>query len=338
MKKRNLSVKKLVKLSAKEFYLYNKFENRLSKVSKQKKLALAVSGGPDSLALAALSKVFSNKYKNELIALLIDHNIRKNSFKEVKKVAAELKKLKIKSKILKIKNKIKSNLHAQARKLRYELMVNFCKKNKIKYLLVGHQNDDVIENFYIRLSRGSGLFGLAPIADIKNYKSISFIRPLLDFKKKELLKIASNNFDYIVKDPSNNKDLYLRTRIRKLKNQLEKEGLNQDRINSTLANLASAKSAIEHFTKLAEKRYLFKYGKKTTINKKLFISEPYEIKFRVISNLLLKLSKKDFPPRSKSINRLISLCNSKKNSKMTLGGYIFANGHKNVTVLRENRP
>ena len=180
MKKRNLSVKKLVKLSAKEFYLYNKFENRLSKVSKQKKLALAVSGGPDSLALAALSKVFSNKYKNKLIALLIDHNIRKNSFKEVKRVAAELKKFKIKSKILKIKNKIKSNLHAQARKLRYELMVNFCKKNKIKYLLVGHQNDDVIENFYIRLSRGSGLFGLAPIANIKNYKSISFIRPLID--------------------------------------------------------------------------------------------------------------------------------------------------------------
>ena len=135
-------------------------------------------------------------------------------------------------------------------------MINFCKKNKIKYLLIGHQNDDVIENFYIRLSRGSGLFGLAPIEVIKKYKSINFIRPLLDFKKKELLKIASNNFDYIVKDPSNNKDLYLRSRIRKLKNQLEKEGLNQDRINSTLANLASAKSAIEHFTRVAEKIFI----------------------------------------------------------------------------------
>ena len=70
-------------------------------------------------------------------------------------------------------------------------MINFCKKNKIKYLLIGHQNDDVIENFYIRLSRGSGLFGLAPIEVIKKYKSIEFIRPLLDFKKKDLSKIAS---------------------------------------------------------------------------------------------------------------------------------------------------
>ena len=82
MKKRNLSVKKLVKLSAKEFYLYNKFENRLSKVSKQKKLALAVSGGPDSLGFVSTIKSFFCKYINELIALLIDHNIRKNSFKE----------------------------------------------------------------------------------------------------------------------------------------------------------------------------------------------------------------------------------------------------------------
>ena len=337
MKKRNLSAKKLVKLSGKEFHLYNKFEKKLFKIAKQKKLALAVSGGPDSLALSVLSKVFSVKYKIKLIALLIDHNLRKNSFKEITKVSNELKKFQIKTKILKIKSKITSNLHATARHMRYELMINFCKKNKIKYLLIGHQNDDVIENFYIRLSRGSGLFGLAPIEVIKKYKSIEFIRPLLDFKKKDLSKIASKNFNFILKDPSNSKDLYLRSRIRKLKNQLEKEGLNQDRINSTLANLASAKSAIEHFTRVAEKKYLLKNGKKMTINKKLFINEPYEIRFRVLSNLFLKLSKKDFPPRSKSINRLINLCNGKKISKMTLGGYIFANGHKNVIVFRENR-
>ena len=189
MKKRNLSAKKLVKLSAKEFHLYNKFEKKLSKLTKQKKLALAVSGGPDSLALSVLSKVFSLKYKIKLIALLIDHNLRKNSFKEITTVSNELKKFQIKTKILKIKSKITSNLHATARQMRYELMINFCKKNKIKYLLIGHQNDDVIENFYIRLSRGSGLFGLAPIEVIKKYKSIEFIRPLLDFKKKIYRKL-----------------------------------------------------------------------------------------------------------------------------------------------------
>ncbi len=101
--------------------------------------------------------------------------------------------------------------------------------------------------------------------------------------------------------------------------------------------MASAKSTIEHFTRVAEKKYLLKNGRKMTINKKLFTNEPYEIRFRVLSNLFLKLSKKDFPPRSKSINRLINLCNGKRISKMTLGGYIFANGHKNVIVFRENR-
>ena len=136
MKKRNLSAKKLVKLSAKEFHLYNKFEKKLSKIAKQRKLALAVSGGPDSLALTALSKVFSSKYKIKLIALLIDHNLRKNSLKEVTMVSNQLKKLQIQTKILKIKSKITSNLHATARQLRYELMINFCKKNKIKYLLI----------------------------------------------------------------------------------------------------------------------------------------------------------------------------------------------------------
>ena len=104
MKKRNLSAKKLVKLSAKEFHLYNKFEKKLSKIAKQRKLALAVSGGPDSLALTALSKVFSAKYKIKLIALLIDHNLRKNSLKEVTMVSNQLKKLQIQTKILKIKS------------------------------------------------------------------------------------------------------------------------------------------------------------------------------------------------------------------------------------------
>ncbi len=93
-------------------------------------ILIAVSGGPDSLALSALAKAYSYKKKCKIYYVLVDHNLRKGSTKEALKVKKLLKNYKINLHILKNKKLINKNIQSQARKIRYELLNHFCEKKK----------------------------------------------------------------------------------------------------------------------------------------------------------------------------------------------------------------
>ena len=94
----------------------------------------------------------------------------------------------------------------------------FVKKKKIKTILTAHNLEDQVETFFIRLSRGSGLHGLSSMKHVtKINDNIDLVRPLLDFKKNQLIKIAKVIFGKFYKDPTNKNTKYLRTRIRNLK-------------------------------------------------------------------------------------------------------------------------
>ena len=117
-----------------------------------------------------------------------------------------LKKIDIKCKILSWNGKKPlNNIQAVAREKRYQLLANECKRNKINNLLVGHHLDDVLENFIIRLTRGSGLKGLISFNKRTKYKSenLEILRPLLNLNKKDLILISKKVFKFYIKDPSN---------------------------------------------------------------------------------------------------------------------------------------
>ena len=138
--------------------LYNKFEKSLEI---NENFIVAVSGGPDSLALAFLSKIYS--IKKNLISkfFIVDHKLRPESTKEANTVKKILMKYSIKTQILTWKGiKPSKNIQSLARNKRYELLFNQCKKFQIKNILLGHHQDDLFENFFIRMLRGSGLKGL----------------------------------------------------------------------------------------------------------------------------------------------------------------------------------
>ena len=127
-------------------------------------LAIAVSGGADSLALAFLAKCHSIKNQVKVKYFVVDHKIRKESSLEAKNVKNILKKINGDCKILPWNGKKPSkNIQALARDKRYFLLVNECRKNNIKNLLLGHHLDDLSENFLIRIVRGSGLNGLVSL-------------------------------------------------------------------------------------------------------------------------------------------------------------------------------
>ena len=109
--------------------IYSSFKKNLSHL-KTNIFLVAVSGGPDSLALAALAKSYNYNNKSKFYFVLVDHKIRKNSSTEAISVKKLLKKFKITLHILKNKKLIKKNIQSEARNIRYDLLKKFCKKKK----------------------------------------------------------------------------------------------------------------------------------------------------------------------------------------------------------------
>ena len=172
-------------------------------------IAVAVSGGPDSIALVFLLKKWIKKKNGKLIALIIDHKIRDNSKEEAQQVKNYLKSKGVESKILTVsKNKLLKKSMDQARKNRFHRIIDYCKKKKIFYLFLGHHYDDNMETFLIRKIAGSNFDGLNCMQNKTLFDEILIIRPLLNFTKDQLLNYLKTNNLKFVQDPSNFNEKY----------------------------------------------------------------------------------------------------------------------------------
>ncbi len=132
-----------------------------------KKIAVAVSGGSDSLSLV----IALHKAKFNVIAILVNHNLRKSSKEEIVKTKKTLSKFNIKTVVKNWDGNVKKNLESEARNARYNLLFEACVENNINTLCIGHHIDDQVETFLLNLTRGSGLDGLCamPISLSFNY-------------------------------------------------------------------------------------------------------------------------------------------------------------------------
>ena len=345
MKRRNLiAVKKAkTKLQFKDSKIlnfYTKFKSIISKDIKNKSFALAVSGGSDSLCLAYFSKIYSSQFRNKTHVLIVDHKLRKESFNEALKVKKILKKRKITSKILSWEGKVpQKNIQKNARDIRYALIANYCLKKNIKYLVTAHHKDDQIENFFIRLLRGSGLTGLSSMSTKTNYNDrLKIIRPFLNLNKKDLRYATLNYFKTYIKDPSNEDEKFLRVRIRRYRKNMEKEGLDTKKITKTVDNLISANQALNFYkTKALQKYASFISKDKCLINKQIFSEEAGEIIFKLFSDILSLISGTYYPPRSKKVINLIERLKKGKFTKSTLGGCILDEKNNFILISRESR-
>ena len=297
---------------------------------------IAVSGGPDSLALAALSKIYSKNKKIKFYYVLIDHNLRKGSEKEAKKVKNILKKKKIYLRIFKNKKKITKNIQAEARNARYEILLNFCKNNKIKTILTAHNLEDQVETFLIRLSRGSGLKGLSSMKQLSKIgDQVSLFRPLLDIKKKFLIKISKKVFGKYIKDPSNKNEKYLRTKIRNLKKPLETSGIKYDQIFRSIQNLSSSKVTLDDYFNKIFKRLIVKKNNEVLINFIEYKKLNNDTKMAIINESIKLLKKNYYDLRSKKVENLIKNLNKKNFTRVTLGGCIFSKIDENLCLKVE---
>ena len=325
----------LNKLKDKKIYqIYKKFEKSLNL---NEDFIVAVSGGSDSLALSFLAKIYSIKKSINIKFFTIDHNLREGSTLEAKYIQKKLKKFSINLNILSWKGKKpKNNIQSVARDKRYKLLSNTAKKLKLKNILVGHHLDDLFENFFIRILRGSGLNGLVSLDQKTQYEKINLIRPLLNFDKKDLIYLSKYVFGWYIKDPSNKNDKFKRVKIRNLLKQLELEGLDKNKFLLTIKNLKSSNETIKFYTKknLLE-NITFLEKKRSVILKDAFFKNSAEVVFRSFSEVIKFVGKKYYPSRGKKIENIIKLINSKPAFKTTLGGCLIKKISLTVIVSKE---
>lgn len=211
------------------------------------KLAIACSGGIDSMCLAYVAaKHF------DVVALIIDHGLRAESRGEAKQTLAILNKLGIEGHILSEQREIDSNIQAEARKLRFDLLTDYCKANGLATLATAHHADDNAETVLLKLSRGSGVDGLTGILPESEMNGVKLIRPLLSFTKNRLrASLVENEIEW-VEDPTNITDKYKRNKLRHLLDEIEEPELVTSRLNDTAENMRRVRDYLELQTEAAE--------------------------------------------------------------------------------------
>jgi|TARA_B110000093_G_scaffold26195_1_gene25402 tRNA(Ile)-lysidine synthase len=344
MNLKNLSVKnknhKKILNNLNDKKIFETFEEFEKSLNTKEELAVAVSGGPDSLALAFLVKCYSLKNKIKVKYFTVNHKLRKESCTEAKTVQNILKKINIDCKILPWNGKKPSkNIQALARDKRYFLLAGECRKNNIRNLLLGHHIDDLSENFLIRIVRGSGLNGLISFNKNTTYKDkkLNILRPLLDIEKKDLIYIATKVFNFFIKDPSNINEEFKRTRIRNLLQSLEKEGLDKKKLILTINNLKDSDKSIKFYlNKNLKENAIFLKKKNTYVLNQNFFDQSHEIVFRSLTRVIQSIGKKYYPVRGKSINELIEGISIKSFSKITLGGCFITRVNETILISKEN--
>ena len=318
------------------FHIYKKFERNFKC---NQDFIVAVSGGPDSLALTFLTKIYSIKKSLRAKYIIIDHKLRKNSSYEAQSVKSLLKAKSINVGIIKWKGaKPKSNIQSLAREKRYNLLVDRAKKLNIKNILTGHHWEDLYENFFIRISRGSGLNGLVSFGEITNKDKIRIIRPLLNFEKKDLIYLTKNVFKKYVNDPSNKDDKFKRVRIRKLTKNLQTEGFDKKKFFLTIKNLKDSNETINFYIKQNLKDNSFFNKKKNIAFLKIeFFNQPHEVIFRSFSEIIKSVGRNYYPSRGKKIERIIEIIKNYPNStvKRTLGNCLINKVNQSIIVTKE---
>ncbi len=317
--------------------IYKRFE---SKINLNQNFIVAVSGGPDSLALTFLSKIYSIRKSLKPKFFIIDHKLRANSSLEARFIKKLLKKLSINLNILKWNGKKpNNNIQSIARNKRYELLIKAANKSKIQNILTGHHLDDLYENFFIRILRGSGLNGLISFDDKSFYKKVNLIRPLINFEKKDLIYIVNKICNFYIKDPFNDDHKFTRVRIRKLIKDLRLEGLDRKKFLLTINNLKLSNETIKFYTKKnIEQNSIFLKDKQSTVLKKEFFKQPYEIVFRSLMEIIKLVGNKYYNVRGKKLDNVIKAINQSKypNLKITLGKCILKKVNNSIIVSKEH--
>lgn len=248
---------------------------------------LAVSGGPDSVALMLLASAWAKQKETgaKLFVATVDHGLRPESRDEAETVALWARSLGLPHQILTWEGeKPKARIQERARAARYALLASYARKVGGDYVLTAHHADDQAETILFRLLRGSGIAGLAGMPKLAPLRGLTHFRPLLDHRKEMLIAVCDARGQAYLSDPSNENSAFARTRLRRLLPALAKDGLNHAtllRLGRRAARIEAALDARVRAVRASLQATRSESGFSASIRP--LVDEPEEILLRVIA-------------------------------------------------------
>lgn len=227
------------------------FLHRLQPYGADAHLALAVSGGGDSMGLLALAaETQKMSYAPRFTVLTVDHGLRPEAAGEAAQVAAACKRLGVPHVTLTADAALPdSGIQQQARRLRYRLMAAWCAEHGADALVLAHHRDDQAETVLMRMARGSGVSGLGGMAPRQTLQTeagpLLLLRPFLQEAGATLKALAYVAALPVIEDPSNRDEQFERVRWRKLLPLLAVQGLSAERLAAMAEEMRSVQAALD---------------------------------------------------------------------------------------------
>lgn len=266
-------------------------EHLFGSLSQASGIVAAVSGGPDSMALMHLLARWraADPHPPVLVAT-VDHGLRPEAAEEAAFVAQHAALLGLPHRTIAwTGEKPQAGVQEAAREARYRLLVRYAHEEGASHLVTAHTLDDQAETVMIRLSRGSGLSGLAGMRPQRDRDGILHARPLLGLPKRALLDLCRKEDWGFVSDPSNADERFARVRWRRIMPLLAHEGLTAERLARLAERAAQAEEALDAKAREALDRaeprvdgegFSFKAG--------ILANEPFAIALRVLEQALVR--------------------------------------------------
>ncbi|WP_354551260.1 tRNA lysidine(34) synthetase TilS [Kaistia defluvii] len=271
-------------------------------------LALAVSGGADSLALLLLAQRWraAGPTGPDLLVLTVDHGLRPESAAEARFVGEVAKRhgLRFHSLLWTDPAPLRG-IEAAARAARYALLLDAARQAGATHLATAHHRDDQAETFLMRLARGSGVYGLAAMVRDVERDGIRLVRPLLDVPHEDLVDVVRAAGLQAVDDPHNADPAFDRVRFRRLMPMLAAEGLDAETLAATAKRLGRAAAALDSYVgRLFERGAITDATGGVRLDAAAWNGEPEEVRLRALARILRAAGGAAYVPRLESLETL----------------------------------
>ena len=297
-------------------------------------LAVAVSGGGDSMALLHLVHRLCTDSVQVVQAVSVDHGLRPESGAEMELVARTCTDLGIKHTTLHWKDwDGQGNLQDAARRARYGLMADWAAENGVTGLALGHTADDQAETVLLRLARKAGVDGLSAMDAKSTAYGVTLYRPLLGVRRSALRDYLIDHGLHWADDPSNDQLKYDRIKMRQALDVLKPLGVNVEGLTDLASYMGQTRDALNWQTAETARGMCIASGGELHIDTSGFQSLPFEIKRRLLVKSLGFIGQNAYAPRREAVDRVLQAIEGKE--KTTLAGCVIRPKADRVVIYRE---
>jgi tRNA(Ile)-lysidine synthase len=295
-------------------------------------LAVAVSGGPDSLALALLAQGWAGARGGRVTAFVVDHRLRPESAAEAVRVTGWLKDRGMAARLLVWEGpKPATGIQAAARHARYRLLTEACQDAGILHLLLGHQGGDQAETVAMRAASGSGPGGLAGMPAIAELSGLRVLRPLLGVPRSRLVATLRAAGQPWIDDPSNASPRFQRAILRQ-DPAFDVAGLRREAAFQAVARAERERAAAAFLAAHARPHPLGF----VRLEHAAWAALPPEAGEDLLRRLLATVGGHAYPPSIPAVRRLAArLTEVLAGCRLTLGGCVVSRHRTELVVTRE---